>query len=74
MEIILENFIEHGFVNFYISVNYKAHMIEDYFGNGTKWGANIQYLKEENKLGTAGSLSLIPQNPELPLIVMNGDL
>ena len=74
LEIILENFIEHGFVNFYISVNYKAHMIEDYFGNGTKWGANIQYLKEENKLGTAGSLSLIPQNPELPLIVMNGDL
>lgn len=74
LEIILENFIQQGFCNFYISVNYKAEMIENYFADGSKYGVNIQYLKEKNKLGTAGALSLLPRNIVEPIIVMNGDL
>lgn len=74
LEIILENFIQQGFCNFYISVNYKAEMIENYFGDGNKYGVSIQYLKEKNKLGTAGALSLLPKNIIEPIIVMNGDL
>lgn len=74
LETILENFIEHGFKYFYISVNYKAELIEDYFGNGSKWSVDIQYLKENKRLGTAGALSLIPNVSELPLFIMNGDL
>lgn len=74
LEIILENFIEHGFKNFYISVNFMAEMIEDYFQDGSPWKVNIKYLKEDKKLGTAGSLSLLPEATKAPLIVMNGDL
>lgn len=74
LEIILENFIEHGFRQFYFSVNYKAKMIEDYFGDGSRWGATIEYLREKKKMGTAGALSLIPEQPTVPIIVMNGDL
>ena len=74
LERILERFIEQGFQNFYIAVNYKAEMIVDYFGDGERWGVNIEYLTESERLGTAGALSLIPQKPEHPLIVMNGDL
>jgi len=74
LETILEGFTRKGFENFYISVNYKAEMIEDYFGDGVKWGVNIQYLKETKRLGTAGSIKLMPEKPEVPFIVMNGDL
>lgn len=74
LETILESFIEHGFYNFYLSVNYKADMIMDYFGNGEKWGVHIQYIHESKRLGTAGALSLINDFPSEPLIVMNGDL
>ncbi len=74
LETILEGFIDNGFDNFYISVNYKAEMIEDYFEDGSKWGVHIEYLKENKRLGTAGSIKLLPQKPSMPFIVMNGDL
>ncbi|KOR32310.1 alcohol dehydrogenase [Achromatium sp. WMS3] len=74
LEIILENFIEYGFKNFFISVNYKSHMIKEHFGNGSKWGINIEYLEEQKALGTAGALSLLPKSPTEPLLIMNGDI
>ena len=74
LETILENFIDHGFSRFYIAVNYKNEMIQEYFGKGEKWGVQIDYLIEEEPLGTAGALSLMPETPKHPLIVMNGDL
>lgn len=74
LEIIVENFIQEGFRNFFISVNYKAEMIEDYFGDGSKWGVSIQYLHENKRLGTAGAMSLLPKGITKPIIVMNGDL
>jgi NDP-sugar pyrophosphorylase family protein len=46
---ILENLVEHGFPNFFISVNYKAEMIENYFVDGSRWGIEIKYLKEKEK-------------------------
>lgn len=74
LEVILSRFIENGFKDFYISINYHGRMIEDYFGDGRRWGASIQYLREESFLGTAGALSLLPEELNQPLIVMNGDL
>ncbi len=74
LETIIQNFIDHGFRRFYVSVNYKAQMIEDYFGGGAKWGVEIRYLREAEPLGTAGALSLLPETPGHPLVVMNGDL
>jgi dTDP-glucose pyrophosphorylase len=71
---ILERFVEQGFRNFYISVNYKSEMIVDHFGDGDRWGANIRYLMEDEALGTAGSLSLIEEPLDKDLLVMNGDL
>ena len=74
LETILESFIEEGFHRFYISVNYKSQMIEEHFGDGSKWGVDIEYLYEDKRLGTAGALSLLPTVPDCPLLVMNGDL
>ncbi len=74
LEIILENFLEYGFRKFYISVNYKAEMVKEHFGDGSRWGIEIRYVHEDRRLGTAGALSLLPERSTLPLIVMNGDL
>lgn len=74
LETILENFIENGFKRFYISVNYKGEMVEGHFGDGSKWGVEISYIREHARLGTAGALSLLPEKPFKPILVMNGDL
>ncbi|MFE1630426.1 nucleotidyltransferase family protein [Brevibacillus reuszeri] len=74
LETILLNFIEHGFHQFYMSVNYKSEMIQAYFGDGSRWNVTIKYLHEDRALGTAGALSLLPEKPTLPMFIMNGDL
>jgi len=75
LETILERFIEHGFQNFYISTYYKADMVREHFGNGDRWGVSIEYVHEEEPLGTAGALGLLPDSlPDLPILMMNGDL
>ncbi len=74
LQTILENFMEYGFKKFYIAVNYKSEMVQSYFGDGIKWNVEIQYLSENQRLGTAGALGLLPHNIKHPLIVMNGDL
>ena len=74
LETIIENFKKYGFKNFVFCVNYKAHMIEEYFGNGKKFGVNIEYVYEKERMGTAGALSLLNKVPNEPFFVMNGDL
>ena len=58
----------------FISVCYLADKIVDYFGDGKKWGVKITYVFEEQPLGTAGALKLIPENLNHPLLVINGDV
>ena len=75
LEMIIEQFISYGFHNFYISTHFKSEQIRNYFKNGEIHNITIQYLHEDKPLGTAGSLGLLPDNlPDLPIIVMNGDL
>lgn len=74
LETIIDNFREYGLDNFIISLNYKAEMIKEYFGDGSKWDINISYIDEEKPLGTVGALSLMPEKPASPFFVINGDL
>jgi len=55
-------------------VNYLKEQIQDYFGDGTRWHVHIDYLEETQPLGTGGALSLLPQKPTEPLLVLNGDV
>lgn len=71
---IIEKAKGDGFQNFVISLNYLGHMIEEHFGDGSKYGVRIDYLREDAPLGTAGCLSLLPNIPDLPFIVTNGDV
>jgi dTDP-glucose pyrophosphorylase len=74
LETIVRNFVEQGFRQVYLAVNYKAEVIENHFGDGAWLGAKIGYLRESKRLGTAGPLSLLPQMPAEPVLVTNGDL
>lgn len=74
LEVVLNNLKEHGFHDFVISVNYKAEIIENYFKDGADFGVTINYIREKERLGTAGALSLFSPKNELPLLVMNGDV
>ena len=74
LETQLEIFINEGFKDFFISVNYLKEQIIDYFGDGSEWGVNINYLIEKKPLGTAGCLKLLPKNIKESFIVINGDI
>ncbi len=60
--------------DFIISTHYLGNVIEDYFGDGKKWKVNIEYVREEDPLGTAGALSLIQRNLKSTIVVTNGDV
>ena len=74
---ILEHIIlrarNQGFHHFILAIHYLGEMIEEYFGNGDKFGIKIEYLHEESPLGTVGALSLVKTIPKEPLIITNGD-
>jgi len=76
LETIVVNLSKYGFYKFLLAVNYKAEMIQEYFRDGNKWGIEIDYLKEDKQMGTAGALSLIKRRDKdtNPILVMNGDL
>lgn len=74
LESILESFVAQGFKRIFLSINYKAEMIRDHFGSGERWGVQVEYLHESTSLGTAGSLSLLTEQPSSSVVVMNGDL
>ncbi len=74
LETIVRALAEQGFRRFYFAVNYKAELIEEHFGDGAKLGVQIEYLREKQRLGTAGALSLLPHAPTQPVVVTNADL
>lgn len=74
LEILLEQCIASGFRQFYLSVNYLKEQIIDHFQDGSRWGASIDYLVEDEPLGTAGSLQLLPSTVQEPFLVINGDV
>lgn len=74
LEHIIERARAEGFHHFLLSIHYLGHMIEDYFGDGSRWQVRIDYLREEAPLGTAGALGLLAPQPTAPFVVTNGDV
>lgn len=74
LEHIIERARAEGFGGFVLAIHYLGHIIEEYFGDGKKWGVKIEYLREDSPLGTAGALSLLNPVPKHPFIVTNGDV
>ena len=74
LETIIHTFKEYGFTDFIISVNYKSDMIKSYFGDGEAFDVTIEYIDEDKRMGTAGSLTLMEEKLTAPFFVVNADL
>lgn len=68
-----KGFVVKGVTDFYATVNYRKNMIKSYFTDTAK-DYEIQYVEENQPLGTAGSLRLIEEDFEQPFIVTNCDI
>jgi len=75
LEHILQDLVDYGFYRFYISVHYLREQVIQHFQDGGRWGVTIQYVHEDEPLGTAGALGLLPKDAvQRPVVVVNGDI
>lgn len=73
LEVIVRQLARQGFTSITISTGHLAELIEAYFGDGSRWGIAIDYVREDRPLNTAGALQLLHPTSE-SLLVMNGDV
>lgn len=74
LEIQIEKLKEHGFNEIYFATNYKSEYIENFFGDGSKYGVKLIFSREKKPLGTAGPVTLLKDHLQDPFLVMNGDI
>ena len=74
LEHIVERARDEGFRRFVFAVHYLAEHIQAYFEDGGKWEVEVDYLKEEVPLGTAGAIGLMVDKLSGPFVVTNGDV
>jgi dTDP-glucose pyrophosphorylase len=74
LEINIRRLIAYGIKDIFICVNYLKDQIKDHFGNGTNLNCHIQYIEENEPLGTIGALSLIPEINTKHTLLFNADL
>jgi dTDP-glucose pyrophosphorylase len=74
LERVLEQVRDAGFSRVLMAINYRADVIEKHFGDGSRFGVEIAYLREDRPLGSAGALRLAGTELDRPFVVMNADL
>ena len=74
LEIQIERLRDAGFNQIFLATNYKSDYIENFFGDGSRYGVQLKFSKEEFPLGTAGPLLLLKNELKEPFLVMNGDI
>ena len=74
LEIIIQQCINAGINKFFISVHYLSEQIVNYFGDGSNFGIEINYIYEDAPLGTAGSMQFLKGKVKESILVINGDL
>jgi len=70
----IDRLISFGIKKIYISVKFLGEQIQEYFGDGSKKGIEIEYIWENKPLGTAGALSLVENFKTDKVLLMNSDL
>ena len=74
LEITIQALRNFGFLDIYLALHYKSRLFEAYFGDGSEWGVQIYYSKEQKSLGTAGPLKLLQDKLTEPFLLINGDV
>lgn len=75
LEVQIEQLRQNGFKEIFLATNYRSEYIENFFGDGSKYGIKLKTSKEKKPLGTVGPLSLLKEElSNDPFLVMNGDI
>jgi dTDP-glucose pyrophosphorylase len=74
LEHIVEKGLSEGFKRYVFSIRHLGNVIQEYFGSGSDFGVEIEYINEQDPLGTVGSLSLLKDRLALPFVLTNGDV
>jgi dTDP-glucose pyrophosphorylase len=72
--ILLDQIISEGFNKIYVTLFYKSQMVMERVRDVARYRDCVEFIVEDEPLGTGGSLSLLPQRPANPFLVINADL
>lgn len=70
----MECLVKQNLTDIVLVVGHKGEIIQNYFGNGDKFGVHIEYIKEESPLGTAGALYFLKDKIREDFFLLNGDI
>ncbi len=73
LEHVIEQLRRSGIREMNMTTHYLPESISSHFGDGNGFGVRLNYLKEENPMGTAGGVKLM-KRPEGAFLVVNGDI
>ena len=75
---VLEHEIEclraQGITDLILTVSHMGERIEEYFGDGSRFGVKIRYYRETVPLGNAGALFFLRKELTEDFLLLNGDL
>ena len=74
LEYEIECVKKQGFTDIILVVGYLGTVVQEYFGDGHKFGVHIEYVVEDNPLGTAGALYLLKDKIQDDFLLLNGDI
>jgi len=73
LELIVDQLRAAGIRKIFITTHFMPEVIRDHFGDGSDREVEIEYVHEEEPLGTGGALGLLPDS-DRTLLMMNGDI
>jgi dTDP-glucose pyrophosphorylase len=74
LETLISDLAAQGFRSIILAIGHKGELIEDYFGDGRRFGVAITYVREVQPLGTAGAVAIVLPTLDRECIVTNADL
>ena len=73
LEVLIRQLRRSGVDEIILTVGHLANLLQAFFGDGQQYGVKISYSFENQPLGTAGPLALVPR-PNESFFVLNGDV
>lgn len=69
---------EAGVDHVVLATSYRAELFEPVLGDGSRWGVRLDYVQEEEPLGTAGAIrnvaGALRDDPDEAVVILNGDI
>ena len=74
LEHLLLRFKEAGISDFLLVIGYHGEIVQDYFGDGKRWGTKIDYVIQRKQLGTADAVKMVKRLVSTRFLIANGDV